>query len=78
MRGETLGNYLRCIGGSWLVVVDRFMGILDTYMTEKHTHKFKRVDKTITLRLGKAKDTLKQWKCDCGSIQTFDLERKIV
>jgi hypothetical protein len=42
---------------------------------KKHEHYFKLVEKKVTLRHGKAVDTLKQWVCKCGKTETFNLER---
>lgn len=44
-------------------------------MTKPHLHDFKHRTETITLSEGKAKDTLKQWVCECGKIITYDLIR---
>lgn len=44
----------------------------------KHVHKFdKLVEQTILVSSGlkTAKDKLKQRKCKCGKLQTYDMER---
>ena len=55
---------------------------------KEHEHKFdipatqdvllasyKSVEGKMEYQNTTAKDTLKQWKCSCGLIQTYDLER---
>jgi len=54
---------------------------------DKHEHKFIRKDKVVLLHKYRAedgemkavntvgKDTLKQWVCECGAKQTFNLKR---
>lgn len=49
-------------------------------MTETiHKHIWKRATESVTLDLGKktAVDLLKQLKCKCGKVITYDLERSI-
>lgn len=54
---------------------------------EEHKHKFEKVETVVALRqyektakglkpgLISARDVLKQRKCECGVIETYDLER---
>ena len=58
-------------------------------MLEPHTHEFKHIETIVPVRRvvtenGKpvrdtisGKDTLKQRKCKCGKLETYDLERKL-
>lgn len=47
---------------------------------KEHTHKFNiptTQEVVLTSGLKTAKDTLKQWKCACGQVITYDLEREV-
>lgn len=44
-------------------------------ISAKHNHQYVKKTKVITLMRGTAKDTLKQWVCECGKTTTYDLER---
>lgn len=46
-----------------------------------HTHKFDipvTQDVLLTSGTKKAKDTLKQWQCECGKTITYDMERQVL
>ncbi len=49
--------------------------------TEPHIHKYEElVEQKVLLSAGSktAQDTLKQRKCKCGKVETYDLERRVV
>lgn len=46
-------------------------------MKDKHVHEYKPLTKKVTLREGKAVDTLKQLVCKCGAVTTLDLTREV-